>query len=92
MLTPQSIDRGTMLKHMLKIRFKTLDSKQKIQTTQKDEKLAFQKNKLKMQTCMNPFEQNNDHNKIIKIIRTGTSFGIFTSTTFGTTVPYLISY
>ena len=33
---------------MLKIRFKTLDSKQKIQTTQKDEKLAFQKNKLKM--------------------------------------------
>ena len=51
---------------MLKSRFKTFISKQKTKEAQKGKKLVFQKNRKKMQAYVNPFNQNNDHTRIIR--------------------------
>ena len=39
--------------------------KQKKQKTEEDETLVVQKNRYTLQTCINSFEQNNDHTQIM---------------------------
>ena len=51
---------------MLKSPLKTFDSKQKHKRTLKDEKLVSQKNRLKPQTYINPFTQNNHYTRILR--------------------------
>ena len=36
---------------------------------QKDERLVFQKNRKKMQTCLNRIEENSDHIRIMRKIQ-----------------------
>ena len=40
-------------------------SRQKKQKTEEDETLVVQKNRYTLQTCINSFEQSNDHTQIM---------------------------
>ena len=64
------------------IKVKT-QSRHKTQKTEEDEKIVFQnKNKYKMQTYINPFEQNNNHSRTMHKIQFRSSFNGLTESIF----------
>ena len=55
------------------IKFKT-QSRQKTQKPQENQTVVFQKNRYKILTYINPFEQNNDHTRMSHEIEFRSSF------------------